>query len=47
MNVENSELLKEFTAEKITRLDAIIARHKGKPGGLIPVLEEAQGCLEY
>ena len=47
MNVENSELLKEFTAEKITRLDAIIARHKGKPGGLIPVLEEAQVCLEY
>ncbi len=47
MNAENSELLKEFTAEKITRLDAIIARYKGKPGGLIPVLEEAQVCLEY
>ena len=47
MNVENSELLKEFTAEKITQLDAIIARYKGKPGGLIPVLEEAQVCLEY
>lgn len=47
MNTENSELLKEFTAEKITQLDAIIARYKGKPGGLIPVLEEAQVCLEY
>lgn len=47
MNKENSELLKEFTAEKITQLDAIIARYKGKPGGLIPVLEEAQVCLEY
>ena len=47
MNAENSELLKEFTAEKITQLDAIIARYKGKPGGLIPVLEEAQVCLEY
>ncbi len=47
MNAENSELLKEFPAEKITQLDAIIARYKGKPGGLIPVLEEAQVCLEY
>lgn len=47
MNAENSELLKEFTVEKITQLDAIIARYKGKPGGLIPVLEEAQVCLEY
>lgn len=47
MNAENSELIKEFTAEKITQLDAIIARYKGKPGGLIPVLEEAQVCLEY
>jgi NADH:ubiquinone oxidoreductase subunit E len=47
MNAENSELLKEFTAEKLTQLDAIIARYKGKPGGLIPVLEEAQVCLEY
>lgn len=47
MNTENAELLKEFTAEKITQLDAIIARYKGKPGGLIPVLEEAQVCLEY
>jgi len=47
MNAENSELLKEFTAEKITQLDAIIARYKGEPGGLIPVLEEAQVCLEY
>ena len=47
MNTENAELLKEFTAEKITQLDAIIARYKGKLGGLIPVLEEAQVCLEY
>ena len=47
MNAENSELLKEFTAEKISQLDAIITRYKGKPGGLIPVLEEAQVCLEY
>jgi len=47
MNTDHSELLKEFTHEKINQLDAIIARYKGKPGGLIPVLEEAQLCLEY
>jgi NADH:ubiquinone oxidoreductase subunit E len=47
MNVDNSELLKEFTAEQVTRLDGIIARHRGKPGCLIPVLEEAQVALEY
>jgi NADH:ubiquinone oxidoreductase subunit E len=28
-------------------LEDIIARHRGKPGGLIPVLEEAQVTLEY
>lgn len=47
MNAENSELLKEFTAEQVAKLDEIIARHRGKPGGLIPVLEEAQVALEY
>ena len=47
MNAEYGDLLKEFTAEKLTQLDVIIARYKGKPGGLIPVLEEAQVCLEY
>lgn len=47
MNEDNSELLKEFTAEQVAKLDAIIAKHQGKPGGLIPVLEEAQIALEY
>ncbi len=47
MNAENGELLKDFTAEQIAKLDGIIARHRGKPGGLIPVLEEAQVALEY
>ena len=47
MNADNSELLKEFTAEQVAKLDEIIARHKGKPGGLIPVLEETQVALEY
>jgi NADH:ubiquinone oxidoreductase subunit E len=43
----NSELLKDFSAEQLAKLDGIIARFKGKPGGLIPVLEEAQVSLEY
>lgn len=47
MKADNDELLKEFSAEKIAQLDEIIAKFKGKPGGLIPVLEEAQVALEY
>lgn len=47
MNAEDKELLKEFTSEQITQLNKIIEKHKGKPGGLIPVLEEAQVALEY
>ncbi|HTZ39301.1 MAG TPA: NAD(P)H-dependent oxidoreductase subunit E [Syntrophales bacterium] len=43
----NGNLLKEFTAEQVAKLDEIIARFKGKPGGLIPLLEEAQVILEY
>jgi NADH:ubiquinone oxidoreductase subunit E len=47
MKAEDTELLKEFTKEQITKLDSIIAKFKGKPGGLIPVLEEAQVALEF
>ena len=47
MKADNDELLKEFSEEKIATLDEIIARYKGKPGGLIPVLEEAQVALEF
>jgi len=47
MNVDEQELLKEFTPEQIAKLNKIIEKHKGKPGGLIPVLEEAQVALEY
>jgi len=47
MKADNDELIKEFSAEKIAQLDEIIAKFKGKPGGLIPVLEEAQVALEY
>jgi NADH:ubiquinone oxidoreductase subunit E len=47
MKAEDSELLKEFTPEQVAKLSQIIKKHKGKPGGLIPVLEEAQVALEY
>lgn len=47
MKTEDTELLKEFTPEQVEKLGSIIAKHKGKAGGLIPVLEEAQVCLEY
>ncbi len=47
MKLVNEELLKEFSQEQIVKLDAIIEKYRGKPGGLIPVLEEAQMVLEY
>jgi len=47
MNTGSSDVLKDFTAEQVAKLDEIIARFKGKPGGLIPVLEEAQVTLDY
>ncbi|MDI9570330.1 MAG: NAD(P)H-dependent oxidoreductase subunit E [Pseudomonadota bacterium] len=47
MKREKEELLKEFTEEQVGKLYEIIARYRGKPGGLIPVLEEAQMTLEY
>ena len=47
MKAEDTELLKEFSQEQVEKLNAIIEKHKGKAGGLIPVLEEAQVCLEY
>jgi len=47
MKSGNDDLLKEFTPEKISELDRIIESYKGKPGGLIPVLEKAQVALEY
>jgi NADH:ubiquinone oxidoreductase subunit E len=47
MKAEDTELLKEFTPEQVTKLNSIIEKHKNKAGGLIPVLEEAQVSLEY
>jgi NADH:ubiquinone oxidoreductase subunit E len=48
MDCDNQDLLKEFNAEQVKILDGIIEKFKARPGGLIPVLEEAQvalGCL--
>ncbi|HOK06474.1 MAG TPA: NAD(P)H-dependent oxidoreductase subunit E [Syntrophales bacterium] len=47
MKADYDTLLKEFTPEQVEKLKEIIERYKGKPGGLIPVLEEAQVSLEY
>jgi len=47
MKAEENELLNDFTPEQIAELDKIIKKHKGKPGGLIPVLEEAQVALGF
>jgi NADH:ubiquinone oxidoreductase subunit E len=37
----------DFTPDLIARVDQIIDAHRGKPGCLIPVLEECQGVTGY
>lgn len=39
--------LEEFTLEQLARVETIIKRYNGKPGGLIPVLEQVQEVLGY
>jgi NADH:ubiquinone oxidoreductase subunit E len=39
--------LEEFTSEQIAKTDAIIATYKGRPGALIPVLEQVQEELGF
>lgn len=41
------DITKEFTPEQLRKVDEIMKRFKGKPGGLIPVLEEVQGVLGF
>jgi len=43
----SEDLLQDFRLEQIKKLDEIIQKYKGKPGALIPVLEETQVVLEY
>jgi NADH:ubiquinone oxidoreductase subunit E len=38
---------KDFTPEVMAKVDEIIAMHRGRPGSLIPVLEECQGVTAY
>ena len=40
-------LLEEFTFEQVDELNKIIEKYKAEPGGLIPLLEEAQALLGY
>ena len=47
MDKEREELLKEFTADQISSLDRVIEEGMGKPGSLIPVMEEAQTVLGF
>jgi NADH:ubiquinone oxidoreductase subunit E len=42
-----AEINPDLTPEIMSRVDEIIASHKGKPGSLIPVLEEVQGVTGY
>lgn len=39
--------LEEFTSEQLDQLDQIVSRYKGKPGALIPVLEQVQDICGY
>ncbi len=39
--------LEDFSADQLKKVDAIIASHTGKPGALIPVLEQVQEVLGY
>ncbi|HOJ13931.1 MAG TPA: NAD(P)H-dependent oxidoreductase subunit E [Deltaproteobacteria bacterium] len=39
--------LAEFTAEQLAQVDKIIEANKGKPGSLIPVLEQVQEVCGY
>jgi len=37
----------DFTKEQLAQVDDIISAYKGKPGSLIPVLEQVQGVCGY
>ena len=42
-----AEINSDLNAEVMSEIDRIIAQFKGKPGALIPVLEECQGVTGY
>lgn len=41
------QMTEAFTSEQLAVVDDIIARHRSKPGSLIPVLEEIQEAIGY
>jgi len=45
--IVSDKLLEEFSREQLQQVDAVIENYKGKPGSLIPALEEVQGVLGY
>jgi len=47
MKQQVDNLLEEFTSEQINELNKIIEKYRVEPGGLIPLLEEAQALLGY
>ncbi len=47
MSQANAELEQAFSLEELAQVDKIITSYKGKPGALIPVLEEVQSVLGY
>lgn len=47
MEQQVDNLLEEFTLEQINELNKIIEKYRVEPGGIIPLLEEAQDLLGY
>ena len=44
---DRQEELAEFSQEQLDRVDELVQANRGKPGALIPVLEDVQGLLGY
>ena len=44
---DRQEELAEFSQEQLAQVDEIIQKNQGKPGALIPVLEDVQSALGY
>ncbi|MCA1905711.1 MAG: NAD(P)H-dependent oxidoreductase subunit E [Desulfarculus sp.] len=46
-DLSRSTMPEDITPEMVERIDAICAKYRGKPGSLIPVLQQAQGVAGY
>lgn len=44
---DRQEELAEFSPEQMAQVDEVVAKNQGKPGALIPVLEDVQSVLGY